>query len=159
VELKEQVGRILTYGPVCDHCLGRFFGKRSHGLSNDERGRALRISYYIESNKPFDGETQTCWICSDLFTRMDEWAERARSALAGIEYSTFLVGTRVPPLIAESEEMVWSDLALSDPEPIKAEVNREVGKRISRLTGKETDLSIPMWWLSWIRAGTASRFR
>jgi tRNA pseudouridine synthase 10 len=143
MELMQQVERILGYGPICDHCLGRFFGKRSHGLSDDERGHALRISYLLESNLPFPEGTQPCWICSDLFTRLDEWAERACEALSTIEYSTFLVGTRVPPLITESEELVWSDLGLSDPEPIKAEMNREVGKRIARLTGKVTDFSHP----------------
>ena len=30
--------------------------------------------------------------------------------------------------MSESEEMVWSDLVLSDPEPLKSEINREVGK-------------------------------
>ena len=42
MEINEQVTSILTYGETCDHCLGRFFGKRSHGLSNDERGKGLR---------------------------------------------------------------------------------------------------------------------
>jgi tRNA pseudouridine synthase 10 len=143
MELMEQVERILGYGPLCDHCLGRFFGKRSHGLSNDQRGRALRISYLIGTNRPLQDETETCWICGGLFTRLDEWAERTLEALSGIEYSTFLVGTRVPPLITESEELIWSDLGLSDPEPIKAEMNREVGKRIAKRTGKETDFRQP----------------
>ena len=44
MELDEQVTSILAYGECCDHCLGRFFGKRSHGLSNDERGRGLKIA-------------------------------------------------------------------------------------------------------------------
>ena len=44
MELDEQVKSILAYGECCDHCLGRFFGKRSHGLSNDERGRGLKIA-------------------------------------------------------------------------------------------------------------------
>ena len=39
MEVNEQVEKILAYGECCDHCLGRFFGKRSHGLTNDERGR------------------------------------------------------------------------------------------------------------------------
>ena len=39
MEINEQVKAILAYGECCDHCLGRFFGKRSHGLSNDERGQ------------------------------------------------------------------------------------------------------------------------
>jgi tRNA pseudouridine synthase 10 len=143
MEMMEQVEKILGYGPICDHCLGRFFGKRSHGLSNQERGRALRISHSIQHNLPFTPETRSCWICSDLFTRLDEWAERARISLSDIEWMTFLVGTRVPPLMAESEEMVWSDIGLLEPEPLKAEMNREVGKRISGLTAKEADFGHP----------------
>jgi tRNA pseudouridine synthase 10 len=142
-ELLNIVGSIVTYGEICDHCLGRFFGKRSFGLSNDARGRSLRVAHFIHENHPFKEPEGTCWICGDAFGRIDEWADRAVRALDGIEFSTFLVGTRVPPLIAESEEMVWSDLGLSDPEPLKSEMNREVGKAIGARTGKNADLANP----------------
>ncbi len=53
MEISEQVTSILAYGECCDHCLGRFFGKRSHGLTNDERGRSLVIARAIAENKPY----------------------------------------------------------------------------------------------------------
>jgi tRNA pseudouridine synthase 10 len=143
MELDEQVGMILAYGEICDHCLGRFFGKRSHGLSNAERGHGLRIAYAIHANTPFRAHEGSCWICHDLFTGIGVWAGRVAEALSGIEHATFLVGTRVPPLMAESEELVWSDLGLPGPEPLKSEVNREVGKAVSAITGKEADLAHP----------------
>jgi len=143
MDLMDLVGKIQTYGPLCDHCLGRFFGKRSHGLTNQQRGDALRVSYAIQMNVPVPGEPVSCWICGDLFSHLDEWATRAQDSLQGIEYRTFLVGTKVPPLMTESEELVWSDLGLTDPEPLKAEMNREVGKRLSILTGKEADFTHP----------------
>ena len=125
----EEVEAILGYGEICNHCLGRFFGKRSFGLTNDERGRALRIAYEIAANVPHhEPDPDSCWICGGELSRIDAWAERIVEALAGIEFETFLVGTKVPPIAAESEEMVWSDLSLRDPEPLKAEMNREVGK-------------------------------
>ena len=68
-----------------------------------------------------------------------KWLPRWR----GIESSTFLVSCRVPPLVAENEEMVWSDLSLGEPEPFKSEVNREVGKAVSALTGKTVDFKRP----------------
>ena len=46
-------------------------------------------------------------------------------------------------MIAENEEMVWSDLALTEPEPFKSEVNREVGKAVSAKTGKVVDFKKP----------------
>jgi tRNA pseudouridine synthase 10 len=45
--------------------------------------------------------------------------------------------------MAESEELVWSDLGLDGPEPLKSEVNREVGKAVSAVTGREADLAHP----------------
>lgn len=139
----EAVDRILSYGACCDHCLGRFFGKRGHGLSNDQRGRSLRISRAIDQNIPFTPFKETCWICGNFFETIPLWSERITGVLLSLEYSTFLVGCRVPPLIAESEEMVISDLSLSDPEPFKSEVNREVGKAVSASTGKTVDFKKP----------------
>ena len=140
----EEVEAILEYGETCDHCLGRFFGKRSFGLTNEERGRALRITREIAANVPDqEPEPESCWICGGELSRTDLWAAKVVEALAGIEFSTFLIGTKVPPLVAESEEMVWSDLSLRDPEPMKAEMNREVGKAVSTLTGKTANLKRP----------------
>lgn len=143
MELDEQVTSILAYGDCCDHCLGRFFGKRSHGLSNDERGRGLKIARALVENQPYTKFSGTCWVCSNFFATIPEWADRVVQAVRGIEYSTFLIGCRVPPLVAENEEMVWSDLSLTEPEPFKSEVNREVGKAVSVLTGKNVDFKKP----------------
>ncbi len=142
-DILNKVGDILEYGPICDHCLGRFFGKLSHGLGNEERGRSLRIAYSLEKDIPYKAESEKCWICNNLFDASEEWAKKIVNALSGTEYDTMLVGCRVPPLIAESEELVWTDLELPSPEPIKAEFNRETGKIVSSLTGKEVDFKRP----------------
>ncbi len=143
MEIDKQVNSILAYGECCDHCLGRFFGKRSHGLSNDERGRGLKITRALDENLPYTEFSGTCWICNNFFDSVPVWADRVLQAVQGIEFSTFLIGCRVPPLIAENEEMVWSDLSLSEPEPFKSEVNREVGKAVSARTGKTVDFKKP----------------
>ena len=144
MDIIEEVEAILGYGDTCNHCLGRFFGKRSFGLTNEERGRALRITHEIAANEPHrEPDVASCWICGGELSRADAWAAKVAEAVRGTEFSTFLVGTKVPPLVAESEEMVWSDLSLHDPEPLKAEMNREVGKAVSALTGKTADLKHP----------------
>lgn len=143
MDLLEQAKRILAYGEICDHCLGRFFGKASFGLTNDMRGRALRISSSLQENTPFSSNSGNCWICGDLFAHIDEWAGRVALAMEGIEFERFVIGTRVPPLMAESEEMVWSDLSLQQAEPLKSEMNREVGKAVASRTGKTPDPANP----------------
>ena len=134
---------ILAYGEICDHCLGRMVGKCSFGLTNDQRGSALRVAYFLARNEPYRRHEGVCWICHDFFDTSGEWAGRVVSALDGIEFGTFVIGTRIPPLMAESEEMVWSDLSLSHAEPLKSEINREVGKAVSEKTGKEAEFVYP----------------
>jgi len=143
MELLKQAKAILEYGPICDHCLGRMFGKRSHGLTNAERGHAIRVALSLEEDVPFAEEQEPCWICNNLFDQTEVWAQRVVEALEGFEFNTQLVGCRVPPLMAESEEMVWSDLSLQSQELMKAEVNREVGKAVSAINGKEAEFKRP----------------
>jgi tRNA pseudouridine synthase 10 len=143
MDINEQVKAILAYGDTCDHCLGRFFGKRSHGLSNDERGRGLKIALALAENQPYGEFTGSCWVCGNFFDKIPLWADRVVDAVKDLEFKTLLVGCRVPPLIAENEEMVWSDLSLTGPEPFKSEVNREVGKAVSVRTGKIVDFKKP----------------
>jgi tRNA pseudouridine synthase 10 len=143
MEIIEKGQKILSYGDTCDHCLGRFFGRRSHGLANDERGRGIRITLALAENQPYTRFAKTCWVCGNFFDAVPEWARKVADAVSGIEFSTFLIGCRVPPLVAENEEMVWSDLALSEPESFKSEVNREVGKAVSAMTGKVVNFKNP----------------
>ena len=92
MSLMEEIGRILEYGDICDHCLGRLYGRRSFGLTNEARGSALRVAYFLDLNQPFQGHTGSCWICGDLFAGVPVWAERVVRATEGVEYSTFLIG-------------------------------------------------------------------
>ena len=138
----DDVGKILAYGGICDHCLGRFFGKLSYGLTNDERGRALRIALSLRDNIPYQ-QGGECWICGNLFAGVEGWADRVIAAGAGIEFRSFVIGTRVPPVMAECEEIVWSDLSLAHAEPIKSEMNREVGKAVARKSGRTADPKQP----------------
>jgi tRNA pseudouridine synthase 10 len=144
--------KILKEGPICDHCLGRQFAKLSTGLSNDQRGRALKLVLSMhagaeneeelleELTKSSEGK---CWVCNNLFKHLDSWAEKAVLALSDYEYDNFLVGTKMTGLLAENEEIVWAESGTTFAEPLKTELNREVGKRVEKLTGKKANLKKP----------------
>lgn len=136
----------IDAGPVCDSCLGRIFAASSFGLANRERGRAVRIAVALEDDEPYEpAETDACWICEGLCGTFDTWADRAAETVEDIEFETYQVGTRVPPLIEENDRLFREDAGV-DPEAgeqFNAEFNREVGKRIGRLTGGEVDFTRP----------------
>ncbi|QLG61312.1 tRNA pseudouridine(54/55) synthase Pus10 [Halorarum salinum] len=137
---------LLATGPLCDNCLGRPFADRSFGLGNGERGRGLRVAAALADDEDFDpGDPHDCWVCEGATARFDEWAERAVEAVEGVEFDTYQVGTRVPPLVEENEVLLREDAGLEPDagEPLRKEYNREVGKRFGRLTGAEVEFGRP----------------
>lgn len=160
--------KILHEGPICDHCLGRQFAKLSTGLSNRERGQAMKLALVLEGDRIYksekddsllkelapcsalarktlrtEGEDEQCWVCLDQFKKLDFWTDEATKALEGLEYSTFLVGTKVSGLLSENEEILWAEAGTAYAEQLKSELNREVGKRIAERVNKEVDFENP----------------
>ncbi|MGC9444828.1 MAG: tRNA pseudouridine(54/55) synthase Pus10 [Candidatus Methanospirareceae archaeon] len=139
-EIVNRARAIISEGPICDHCLGRQFAKIATGRSNAQRGQALKS--LLESCGR-EVSTGTCWVCNGLFESVDEWAARAADALRDYEFSTFLVGTKVSGLLSENEEMLWELTGADNAEPLKAELNREVGKILERTLGKIAEFERP----------------
>ena len=129
-------------GPICDNCIGRQFAKISSGLSNAKRGQILKEVLRTKW-KGEEIEQGKCWVCNGLFENLDGWVLKALEALREYEFDSFLVGTKVSGMLLENEELIWEIAGASYAEPLKAELNREIGKRIERETGKEADFERP----------------
>jgi len=142
----EDARAVADAGPVCDACLGRAFADRSFGLTNAERGKALRVTAALADDEPHESPGPAdCWVCEGFAGEFDDWAERVAEAVDGVEFETYQVGTRVPPLIEENERLLREEAGLPGDagESFKSEFNREVGKRVGRLTGTEVDFERP----------------
>jgi tRNA pseudouridine synthase 10 len=132
--------KITREGPICDHCLGRQFAKISHGLSNEQRGTILKDALRASGEELGEGK---CWVCNGLFEQLEGWVSKAREELKGYEFDSFLVGTKVSGLLLQNEELLWEIAGASYAEPLKAELNREVGKRLEHETGKVVEFETP----------------
>ncbi len=168
MSILETAKKIINEGPICDHCMGRQFAKLSTGLTNVERGQAIKLSLAMEGDASFkdtgddslleelsksstyarkslkiEGEDEKCWVCMGIFDKLDLWADRAIESIGDIEYSTFLMGTKVSGLVGENEEILWSECGIKQAEQFKTEMNREVGKLISARTEKEVEFERP----------------
>ena len=169
----EVAGRVLAEYPLCDSCLGRLFGLAGYGLSNAERGRALKILMMMRAYdvvrglvnreivaslartgfKPAEDllrklnvqgfERQTCYICGGIMERLSELAALCVEAGKDYECETFQVGCRIPKELSEREEKLWLTFQLSAPESLKSEITREVGKLVQAATGKRYSLKDP----------------
>jgi len=145
MSLIDDARALLATGPLCDACLGRPVADRSFGLTNAERGRALRTTVALDDDDPFEEPDTDCWVCEGICDRFDELADRVVEALGETELYTYQVGTRIPPLVEENERLLRLDADFEEDagEPLKTEVNREVGRRVGAELGAEVDFERP----------------
>ncbi len=144
---------------LCDHCLGRQFAQLLSGYSNDERGKILRTAVGMNIDKQraesememsnFSdfkfhnleikniAKNKICYLCNGLFEKIDALAKKAAKTAGKYEFSNFLVGTKLSFELAEKEEDFWEKVGIEYCEPLKAETNREIGKRIEQLMKKK----------------------
>lgn len=153
---------------LCDSCLGRQFGQLLSGYTNAERGKFLRAAaavaidsrkmptekikpsnffgFKFRQNEDFEKlakEKKECELCFGLFDNLDKVAKRIAKSLNGYESSTFLIGTNLSRKLLDAEEKLWERCGIDFCEPMRAELNRELGKRVEKITGKNAELKKP----------------
>jgi len=153
---------------LCNKCLGRTVSGLLSGLTDEERGKILRgiialsidgksidyskidpsnfYEYKFRLNKEFSDtikKPSKCWICNDILKNLDFFAKKAIKKLKGIEFNSFLVGSKVPTDILTREEKIWEITSIENVESIKSEINRELGKKLGFLLNKPTDFKNP----------------
>lgn len=164
MKLLENIVETLKNQFVCDNCLGRLCGNLLSGLSNKERGKILRhyIAFLMDSGEKIDVDLsnfygikfrnvkleikkpESCSICKNFFPeKIDEMAKNIVKKLKGIEFSTFIIGSIPTDEMLKSEEKIFETVGTEFVESIKSEINRELGKRIEKLTKKKFDLKNP----------------
>jgi tRNA pseudouridine synthase 10 len=160
----EKAMGLMKEGYICDNCLGRQFAELLSGMSNKERGKIIRtyVAFLLDSGEKigadssnFHGfkfrnvdikpkEPEKCRLCKNFFLeKIDDLAEKVVAKLNEYEYDTFLIGSVVPDDLGRLEEKVWEEAGIDFVEPIKSEINRELGKRVESATGKGFDMEDP----------------
>ncbi len=122
---------------LCDHCLGRTIGMAGHGLTNAQRGEALRTMRSVLTGEPKAAQPEECDLCGGLFDDIERYVDEAERLMNEWEHETFLIGSRFPKATVEKETGLWESLDLGTGEPIKTAFNRMLGRELWKRTGKE----------------------
>ena len=163
MKLEEKIIEIFK-NPICDNCAGRSLADLLSGFDNSERGKVLRmyIAFLLDSGEKLDidmsnfygikfrnvkletKKPEKCKVCKNLFCeKIDTLAGNVVKKLKDIEFDTFLVGSIPSDEVLNEEEKIQEITGIEFSEPIKSEINRELGKRIEKLTGKKFNLKNP----------------
>jgi len=170
--LLDDVKKILSKYALCDNCLGRQFGGLARGVTNKERGYALKLALTLEAHmvsrrgdskgeallkilasngghmpaaNVVGGEAKKkhCYLCGDMLAEIQEFAKEVAKSLEGYNFNNFLMGVKISGEVAEREDRLRSEFAIEYGESLKMECSREIGKEVSRLTGKEVEFNRP----------------
>jgi len=174
----ENAYSLLSAKPLCDNCFGRQFALLGHGLTNRERGKAIKLALLFEGHKlasegdakgfailetlanngfsydlvnqvltsfgvEIKNKVEKCHLCNGKFEHLDELAVQVIEELSVYEYSSFLIGVRLPLKIEEKEDEIRAEFNVKWGENIRSEFSRELGKTISKLTSIEVDFRRP----------------
>jgi tRNA pseudouridine synthase 10 len=126
---------------LCDHCLGRLFGKLGTGMTNDERARIIRkalASKGIETKEP-----ENCSLCDDVFRYLERYAEAAAEKILSVDSENFLIGSRIDPETDAKEKELWKELGTENSESLKTELNREIGKLALPMINRAVEFKAP----------------
>jgi tRNA pseudouridine synthase 10 len=150
--------------PVCDNCLGRIISDLLSGFSNEERGKIIRsyVAFLLDSGEKIDvymnnfygfkfrnlkvalQKPEKCKICKNFFReRLGEKTDEVIKRLDEVEFNTFQIGTVPSDEMANEEEKLVDKIGGDFTEPIKSEINREIGKLIEKKTKKEFSAKNP----------------
>lgn len=169
--------RILKRYTTCDWCLGRQFAFHGYGLSNKDRGLAIKTLLLMVGTETYQKNSargvrqlrqlaeqgryqpardflekegildfapiETCEICQGVMDQLEEAAQAVIKTLKEWEVTSILIGTKILPSIIEKEEQLRSELQIETGEPIKAELNREIGKLVTVHFDLPVDFSKP----------------
>jgi tRNA pseudouridine synthase 10 len=138
-ETLKQAEQLLHEYRLCDSCFGRLFRKEIKDGTNSQKGQSIRKQLHYKERT----ETHDCWLCEGLIDEIPHFTKIIADAVKEYEFETFLVGSKIDEDIQEKEQRLWKHLKLEDAEPIKMEINREIGKILEPQLGKTVDIPNP----------------
>ena len=90
-----------------------------------------------------DLQDDKCFLCDDVFNKIEELLKNALSLLSAYDFSTYLVGIELPKNIEEREDEFKAGFCVNTAESMRHEFGRLFGKAIGAFTGKEVEYLIP----------------
>jgi len=139
VDTLKQAEQLLQDYKLCDSCLGRLFRKEIREGSNSEKGQWIRTQIHQKQKIP----AKDCWLCEGLTDEVHHFIDLITKTLEEYEFDTFLIGSKIDEDIQEKEQHLWKHLTLEGAEPIKMEINREIGKILEPQLNKTVDIPNP----------------
>ena len=130
------VNRILRNYSLCDFCIGRLISKELKLKQSSNLGKKF-------NSRTKKSELKKCFICKNIFEKLDEHVAHMIDNSSSYQFSTFLIGSILKPSISDNEDIIRSKFKLKGTINIKNQINHEIGKKFARKTKSRLDITNP----------------
>ena len=141
------LNEIKSFAPFCLSCLGRTCGKVGFGLDNIERGieilNQLEIQNGVDLYEELISEDSNCKICDGLISEIPNFIHLVIDSMSDYSISTFKIGTVVDKDLLSTEASFQSVFGEEIGEPLKSQLNREIGIGVWKATELEAKMDNP----------------
>ncbi len=125
---------------LCNDCLGRLCRtKETRDLSEKQRGRQYRSDRFKDKSITH----KECCFCQGVLDEISHFVEVIKEDLKLYEFSTFLIGCKLPDDIIDKEKEIIKTYNLEDVDPLKMQINREIGAALEKEWKKEVSFDDP----------------
>ncbi|BDH78742.1 MAG TPA: tRNA pseudouridine(54/55) synthase Pus10 [Methanothermobacter sp.] len=140
MEAEKRLEKLLdiTGGSICPNCFGRKFSDIISGPGNPKRAEKLTETFKLKKSD------KKCKICKGILEDLEKTADYVEKKIKklNLEFSTLLVGSRLPEDILSTDEEINNQLNI-EVESIKKEINRELGKILKKRFNCSVDFENP----------------
>ncbi len=106
-------------------------------------GNSQSAAQILKKLRKKSAEAKSCYLCLNRFDSIDGLVNLAVDNLKEYEHNSFLVGIELPPEIEEREDEFKGKFVVKHGESMRNEFSRNIGKKITEVTGKPADYDRP----------------
>ena len=121
------VNSILKNYSLCNYCIGRLISKDLSRRPSSSLGKKFNLNVKQLALKK-------CFICKDIFEKLDQVIDHMIENSSVYKFSTFLVGSILKPSISDNDDYIKSKFRIRGGISIKTQINHEIGKKFARRT-------------------------
>lgn len=127
---------ILSQYSLCEHCIGRLFGKKFRVSSNQILGKKIFTRLNLKPSK-------NCYICKGILSNLQSIVSKLSEKSSEHVFSTFVVGAILKPSVTDRDDLIRSKFKLQGIDSVKTSITQEISKKFSKKTHKKIDFLSP----------------
>lgn len=119
--------QILKDYSLCNFCIRRQFPLAQKDMDHPSNDKVLNLEKEKKNN-----QTKSCFICGHIMSSIQKYTDLVINTLHDYEFTSLIIGARIPTAIIEREDNMRAELKLKGGETFKSNFTRNMNTAVSQ---------------------------